>query len=72
MDLNLEKIKENESLPEKVRVLAASKWRQQNLNAWRPIPTFRGAICTFIVLGLVLLGFGILILGIFCLILTIF
>jgi len=62
METNLDAILEGEKYPLKVKELGKCKFKQQNLNAWRPIPTFEGALMTFLVLGSVLLVVGITIL----------
>lgn len=45
---------------QKVEKLRASKFKQQTLPAWRPIPSFRSTMITFTVFGAIFLGLGIL------------
>ena len=44
---------------EKVERLKNSKFKQQTLPAWRPIPSFRSTMITFSVFGIVFLVLGI-------------
>jgi hypothetical protein len=45
---------------EKVDKLKASRFKQQTLPAWRPIPSFGSTMITFTVFGVIFLGLGIL------------
>ncbi len=45
---------------EKVEKLKASRFKQQTLPAWRPIPSFGSTMITFTVFGVIFLGLGIL------------
>lgn len=55
-------ISEEEKLKirEKVEKLKNSKFKQQTLPAWRPIPSFRSTMITFTVFGIVFLTLGII------------
>lgn len=50
---------EQEKIREKIEKLKKSKFKQQTLPAWRPIPSFRSTCITFIVFGVVFLTLGI-------------
>ena len=52
---------EKEKIKEKVDKLMSSKFKQQMLSAWRPIPSFRMAMCCFVTFAIVFIGLGILI-----------
>lgn len=56
MDISPE---EREKIREKVEKLRNSKFKQQTLPAWRPIPSFRSTMITFTVFGLIFLALGI-------------
>jgi len=43
--------------------LAKSNFKQQNMSAWRPVPTLCYSVGVFIVIILVSLGFGIPLIG---------
>jgi hypothetical protein len=45
---------------EKVEKLKASRFKQQTLPAWRPIPSFGSTMITFTVFGVIFLGLGII------------
>jgi len=45
---------------EKVEKLKSSRFKQQTLPAWRPIPSFRSTMITFTVFGLIFLALGII------------
>ena len=45
---------------EKVEKLKHSRFKQQTLPAWRPIPSFRSTMITFTVFGVIFLGLGVL------------
>ena len=47
-------------LKEEFEKLKNSKFKQQNLPAWRPIPSFKTTMITFTVFGLIFLVLGIL------------
>lgn len=51
---------EKKRIQEKVEKLKASRFKQQTLPAWRPIPSFRSTMITFTVFGVIFLGLGIL------------
>ena len=51
---------EKARIREKVEKLRNSRFKQQTLPAWRPIPSFRSTMITFTVFGLIFLGLGIL------------
>lgn len=53
---------EKQQIKAKVEKLNASKFKQQLLPAWRPVPTFWAAMITFIVFAIIFLTLGILIL----------
>jgi hypothetical protein len=57
MDISEE---EKARIREKVEKLRNSRFKQQTLPAWRPIPSFRSTMITFTVFGLIFLGLGIL------------
>jgi hypothetical protein len=44
---------------ERVEKLRQSKFKQQTLPAWRPVPTFLSTLVTFLVFGVVFLALGI-------------
>ena len=50
---------ERNLIKEKVEKLKNSKFKQQTLPAWRPIPSFRSTMITFTVFGIIFLGLGI-------------
>jgi predicted membrane protein len=56
MDISPE---EKAKIEEKVRKLRESRFKQQTLPAWRPIPSFRSTMITFTVFGLIFLALGI-------------
>jgi hypothetical protein len=45
---------------EKVEKLKSSRFKQQTLHAWRPIPSFRSTMVTFTVFGVIFLALGII------------
>jgi len=45
---------------EKVEKLKSSRFKQQTLPAWRPIPSFRSTMVTFTVFGVIFLALGII------------
>ena len=51
---------EKARIREKVDKLKNSRFKQQTLPAWRPIPSFRSTMITFTVFGVIFLGLGIL------------
>ena len=55
-----EEEKQREEVRAKVEKLRQSKFKQQTLPAWRPIPSFRSTMITFTVFGIIFLGLGIL------------
>lgn len=57
MDISQE---EKQSIREKIEKLKQSKFKQQNLPAWRPVPTVSTAIFTFSSFGVVFLSLGVL------------
>lgn len=57
MDISPE---EKALIKEKVEKLKNSRFKQQTLPAWRPIPSFRSTMITFTVFGVIFLGLGIL------------
>jgi hypothetical protein len=57
MDISEE---EKNLIRQKVEKLKNSKFKQQTLPAWRPIPSFRSTMITFTVFGVIFLGLGIL------------
>jgi len=57
MDISEE---EKAKIREKVEKLKNSRFKQQTLPAWRPIPSFRSTMITFTVFGVIFLGLGIL------------
>ena len=50
---------EKQKIKEKVEKLKNSKFKQQTLPAWRPIPSFKSTMITFTVFGLIFLALGI-------------
>ena len=56
MDISEE---EKAKIREKVEKLKNSRFKQQTLPAWRPIPSFRSTMITFTVFGIVFLTLGI-------------
>lgn len=50
---------EKQKIREKVEKLRSSKFKQQTLPAWRPIPSFKSTMITFTVFGLIFLALGI-------------
>lgn len=50
---------EKAKIREKVEKLKNSKFKQQTLPAWRPIPSFKSTMITFSVFGLIFLALGI-------------
>ena len=50
---------EKAKIREKVEALKNSRFKQQTLPAWRPIPSFRSTMITFTVFGLIFLALGI-------------
>lgn len=56
MDISEE---EKNLIREKVEKLKNSKFKQQTLPAWRPIPSFKSTMITFTVFGIIFLGLGI-------------
>ncbi len=50
---------EKDKIKEKVEKLKNSKFKQQTLPAWRPIPSFKSTMITFSVFGLIFLALGI-------------
>jgi len=50
---------EKQKIKEKVEKLKASRFKQQTLPAWRPIPSFKSTMITFLVFGLIFLALGI-------------
>ena len=57
MDISEE---EKAKIREKVEKLRNSRFKQQTLPAWRPIPSFRSTMITFSVFGIVFLTLGII------------
>lgn len=51
---------EKKRILEKVEKLKASRFKQQTLPAWRPIPSFKSTMITFTAFGVIFLGLGIL------------
>lgn len=45
---------------EKVEKLKNSRFKQQTLPAWRPVPSFGSTMVTFTVFGVIFLGLGII------------
>ena len=50
---------ERERIREKVEKFKNSRFKQQTLPAWRPIPSFRSTMITFTVFGIIFLALGI-------------
>jgi hypothetical protein len=50
---------EKQKIREKVEKLKNSKFKQQTLPAWRPIPSFKSTMITFSVFGVIFLALGI-------------
>ena len=57
MDISEE---EKNLIRQKVEKLKNSRFKQQTLPAWRPIPSFRSTMITFTVFGVIFLGLGVL------------
>ena len=51
---------EREELDARIKKLKDSKFKQQMLAAWRPVPSFESTMITFGVFGLVFLAIGIM------------
>ena len=51
---------ERNRITERVDRLKQSKFKQQMLPAWRPVPTYLGTLTIFIVFGIVFLTLGII------------
>jgi len=51
---------EKARIREKVEKLKNSRFKQQTLPAWRPIPSFRSTMITFTVFGIIFLALGII------------
>lgn len=56
MDISEE---EKAKIKEKVEKLKNSRFKQQTLPAWRPIPSFKSTMITFTVFGAIFLTLGI-------------
>lgn len=56
MDISEE---EKAKIKEKVEKLKNSRFKQQTLPAWRPIPSFKSTMITFTVFGIIFLALGI-------------
>jgi hypothetical protein len=56
MDLKPE---EKKAIEERVEKLKASRFKQQTLAAWRPVPSFGSTMITFTVFGLLFLILGV-------------
>lgn len=50
---------EKQRIQEKVEKLRSSRFKQQTLPAWRPIPSFKSTMVTFTVFGLIFLALGV-------------
>lgn len=50
---------EKQRIHEKVEKLRSSRFKQQTLPAWRPIPSFKSTMITFTVFGLIFLALGV-------------
>ena len=57
MDISQE---EKQTIREKIEKLKQSKFKQQNLPAWRPVPTVSTAILTLTSFGIVFMTLGVL------------
>jgi hypothetical protein len=51
---------ERKDLDEKIENLKKSKFKQQMLPAWRPVPSFASTMVTFAIFGIVFLAIGIM------------
>jgi len=51
---------ERKALDEKIETLKKSKFKQQMLPAWRPVPSFASTMVTFAIFGIVFLAIGIM------------
>jgi hypothetical protein len=51
---------ERKALDEKIENLKKSKFEQQMLPAWRPVPSFASTMVTFAIFGIVFLAIGIM------------
>ena len=51
---------ERKALDEKIENLKKSKFKQQMLPAWRPVPSFASTMVTFAIFGIVFLAIGIM------------
>jgi hypothetical protein len=51
---------EKKLIKEKVEKLRSSRFKQQTLPSWRPVPSFRSTTITFTFFGVIFLGLGIL------------
>lgn len=50
---------EKQRIKERVENLRKSKFKQQTLPAWRPIPSFKSTMITFLIFGIIFLALGI-------------
>ncbi len=50
---------EKSRIREKVDKLKKSRFKQQTLPAWRPIPSFKSTMITFTIFGIIFLALGI-------------
>lgn len=50
---------EKSRIREKVEKLKKSRFKQQTLPAWRPIPSFKSTMITFTIFGIIFLALGI-------------
>lgn len=50
---------EKQKIKDKIDKLKASKFKQQNLPAWRPKPTAMNTMITFLVFATILIGVGV-------------
>jgi hypothetical protein len=59
MDISQE---EKQRIREKIEKLKSSKFKQQSLPSWRPVPTVMSAMITFAAFGVIFLSIGIILL----------
>ncbi len=53
---------EKQKIREKIQKLKESKFKQQTLPAWRPVPTAMSTLVTFSIFSVVFIGMGIVLL----------
>jgi hypothetical protein len=54
---------EKQKIREKIQKLKESKFKQQTLPAWRPVPTPMSTLVTFSIFSVIFIGMGIILLS---------